>query len=168
MTCAVVGVGGNLDDPVSHVARALGELEEIAATSVLKRSSLYCSPPLGGAAQPDYINAVALLETALEPHLLLGELQAIEAAHGRERGAERWAARTLDLDLLLYGELQLHDERLTVPHTGIAERAFVLYPLHEIAPEMAIPGYGHLAELMARLPATRLTRVPVPELAAPA
>lgn len=146
MTIAYVGLGSNLDGPLRHVRLALDELDRMPATRVLARSSLYRSAPLGdqpaGApAQDDFINAVARLDTDLAPEDLLDELQRLEDAHGRERPFAN-APRTLDLDLLLYGTLQLKSERLTVPHPRLQERAFVLRPLLELDAGLAIPGLG--------------------------
>lgn len=115
-------------------------------------SSLYRSAPLGPANQPDYVNAVMAVETALAPLALLDALQALETAFGRVRHGERWGPRTLDLDILLYGSEILATDRLTVPHPGLAEREFVLYPLQEIAPDLNIPGLGPLADLVRRCP----------------
>ncbi|MSR14493.1 MAG: 2-amino-4-hydroxy-6-hydroxymethyldihydropteridine diphosphokinase [Gammaproteobacteria bacterium] len=153
---AYVGIGSNLDHPERQVQSAVTELGEIRATEVRCYSSLYLSPPLGPPDQPDYVNAVAELVTALQPHALLDELQRLESAHGRIRDL-RWGPRTLDLDLLLYGTLQLHDSRLTVPHPRLAERAFVVVPLCEIAPDLEIPGGGPL-ELLKRCFAEDLLR----------
>lgn len=148
MQRAFIGLGSNLDDPVRQVRSALAELADLPRTRLLRHSSLYRSPPMGPSGQPDYVNAVALLETALEPIELLDALQAIEAAHGRRREL-RWGPRTLDLDLLIYGELCLDHPRLLLPHPGIGERAFVLVPLAEVAPELEIPGRGPVAALAA-------------------
>ncbi|VAX12158.1 2-amino-4-hydroxy-6-hydroxymethyldihydropteridinepyrophosphokinase [hydrothermal vent metagenome] len=154
-----VGLGANLDDPHAQVMQAIDELALLPQTGSLAVSSLYRSVPLvlpeqaetGTSLQPDYINAVAKLETALAPHALLDKLQAIEQAHGRRRDGQRWAARPLDLDILLYGNQQFDDERLRVPHEGIAVRNFVLYPLGELAPPtLHIPGMGKLADLLNR------------------
>lgn len=135
MTIAYVGIGSNLDDPRSHVLQAFDELDELPRTRVVKRSSLYRSAPLGYTAQPDFLNAVAQLETALPAERLLAELQVIEARHGRSRGFPN-APRTLDLDVLLYGDAVLSLPTLTIPHPRMKERAFVLQPLIEIAPEL--------------------------------
>ncbi len=156
MVRAFIGLGSNLDEPRVQLQRALQALTELPRTKLATHSSLYRSAPLGGLDQPDYLNAVAALETHLSAPALLVELQAIETRQGRVRDAQRWQSRTLDLDLLLYGELQLHDEALTVPHPGMAQRAFVLYPLQEIAPDLVIPGLGALSALTAQCPRTDL------------
>ncbi len=144
---AFVGLGANLDDPRMQVSQALGELGAIAGTRVVKASSLYRSAPVGHGTQPDFINAVAELATGLSAHDLLAELQAIEARHGRRRSFAN-AARTLDLDLLLYGGETVRDQTLTLPHPRMHERAFVLLPLLEIAPAAVVPGHGPARELL--------------------
>jgi 2-amino-4-hydroxy-6-hydroxymethyldihydropteridine diphosphokinase len=133
VTIAYVGVGSNLDQPANHVRRALDEMATIRRTQLQAQSSLYRSAPLGYAAQPDFVNAVAALETALPAGELLKELQAIEKHHGRERSFAN-APRTLDLDLLLFGNERIAAQDLVVPHPRMHERAFVLRPLLEIAP----------------------------------
>jgi 2-amino-4-hydroxy-6-hydroxymethyldihydropteridine diphosphokinase len=156
MIRAFVGLGSNLDDPQTQLQRALRALAELPHTRLAMHSGLYRSAPLGSLDQPDYLNAVAALDTQLSAADLLAALQAIERRQGRVRSAQRWEARTLDLDLLLYGELQLHDAALTVPHPGLRERAFVLYPLQAIAPDLIIPGLGELSALIAQCPRTDL------------
>ncbi len=146
-----VGVGSNLDDPADHILAALDELEGIRSTCCMKCSQLYISPPMGPADQPDYINAVASLETKLKPYSLLLEFQVIELKHGRVRG-RRWGERTLDLDLLLYADLIFDDPKLTIPHPGIRNRAFVLYPLQEIAPDLVLPGGDFIGNMVAACP----------------
>jgi 2-amino-4-hydroxy-6-hydroxymethyldihydropteridine diphosphokinase len=135
VTLAFVGIGSNLDDPRAQVLRAFEELDELPHTRLVKKSSLYRSAPVGYAAQPDFVNAVAQLETGLPAERLLAELQAIELRHGRSRSFAN-APRTLDLDLLLYGAAQLKTATLQVPHPRMRERAFVLKPLLEIAPQL--------------------------------
>ncbi|WP_428609037.1 2-amino-4-hydroxy-6-hydroxymethyldihydropteridine diphosphokinase [Sedimenticola sp.] len=154
---AYIGLGSNLADPVRQVRSAFEALQQIPQTVVRQCSSLYLSSPMGPTDQPDYINAVVALETLLEPHALLTELQAIESAQGRTRGV-RWGARTLDLDLLVYGKEMIADEELTVPHPGLPGRAFVLYPLQEIEPNLEIPGMGMLAVLVMHCPKEGLQR----------
>lgn len=160
---AFIGLGSNLDDPLRQVRTALAELAELPSSRVSAVSSLYRSVPLQGPGvpqdQPDYINAVARLESALTAEALLDALQAIEARHGRVRGSAHWGPRTLDLDILLYGDLRIDTPRLRVPHPGLAERNFVLQPLAEIAPDLDIPGQGPLRELLARCPRTELERL---------
>lgn len=144
---AYVALGSNLDGPVRQVRSALAELDGLEDARLLAHSPLYRSPPLGPGGQPDYVNAVALLETTLDPHQLLDQLQAIEQRHGRERGV-RWGPRTLDLDLLLYGAQRIASPRLHVPHPELGKRAFVLVPLHDIAPDLQLPGLGPLVDLL--------------------
>ena len=115
---------------------------------------------MAASTQPDYLNAVAAVDTRLTAAELLRELHLIEEQHGRVRGAERWGPRTLDLDLLLYGDVQLEGDNLTVPHPGLPERSFVLYPLHEIAPQLHIPGAGSLQTLLERCSSLGLQAMP--------
>ncbi len=149
MVTAYIGLGSNLADPQARLRRAFAELAQLPQSQLLAQSSLYRSAPMGSQDQPDYLNAVAALETALSPLALLAGLQAVEAAHQRVRG-ERWGPRTLDLDLLLYADQTIDLPTLTVPHPGLYERNFVLYPLAEIASGLVIPGLGVLGELLAR------------------
>jgi 2-amino-4-hydroxy-6-hydroxymethyldihydropteridine diphosphokinase len=146
---AFIGVGSNLDEPVRQVQTALAELAQLPHSELRTRSALYSTPPMGPPDQPDYINAVAELTTSLTPHRLLAELQKIEQAHHRMRQAH-WGPRTLDLDLLVYGTAVIDDARLRVPHPGLAERAFVVIPLAEIAPDLLIPGLPAPHVLQAR------------------
>lgn len=156
---AYIGLGSNLDDPAGQVRRALAALRVLPRTKWVRASSLYRSRPLGDAAQPDYINAVAVVDTLLDAHALLDALQAIEAAQGRDRSAGRWSSRTLDLDLLLYGEERHRDERLTVPHPGIAEREFVLCPLAEVEPGLSVPGLGYVRDRVRECDLRGLQRI---------
>ncbi len=156
---AWIGLGSNLEQPLHQVGSALDELTGIPDTRLIVASSLYRSAPMGPADQPSYINAVACLETKLTAAALLDALQAIETAHGRVRNSERWGPRTLDLDILLYANEQIANSRLTVPHPGIAERSFVLYPLAEIAPDLEIPGLGSLRALLAGCSSDGLERL---------
>ena len=137
MTIAYVGIGSNLDDPRAKVLAAFDELDRMPQTRVVKKSSLYRSAPMGHTDQPDFINAVAQLETGLPAERLLAELQELEARHGRKRSFPN-APRTLDLDVLLFGDLTLDSPTLKIPHPRMHERAFVLKPLLEIAPELAL------------------------------
>ncbi|MFU8821647.1 MAG: 2-amino-4-hydroxy-6-hydroxymethyldihydropteridine diphosphokinase [Gammaproteobacteria bacterium] len=146
---AYVGLGSNLDHPAGQVRRALSALAAIPDTRFIASSALYRSPPMGPQDQPDYVNAVAGLLTCLPARQLLGALQAIEDAQGRRRDGPRWGPRTLDLDLLLYGALCLDEDDLSLPHPGLAERAFVLVPLLELAPGLRVPGGGSIARLAA-------------------
>jgi 2-amino-4-hydroxy-6-hydroxymethyldihydropteridine diphosphokinase len=141
VTVAFVGLGANLGEPQRQVQQAFRELDAIAHTRVVRTSSLYRSEPLGFADQPRFVNAVAQVETGLPAGRLLAELQAVEARHGRSRSFAN-APRTLDLDLLLFGNVVIDTASLQVPHPRMHERAFVLLPLLEIAPDVAIPGQG--------------------------
>ncbi len=133
-----IGIGSNLEHPVKQVTQALEELQSIPHTEVIGASRLYRSDPIGPVDQPRYINAVAAIDTLLQPERLLDQLQAIEALHDRKRSV-RWGPRTLDLDLLLYADQVIRTDRLTVPHIEMGNRAFVLYPLAEIAPTLKFP-----------------------------
>jgi len=144
---AYIGLGSNLEQPVDQLQRALPELNQIPGSSLQASSSLYLSSPMGSTDQPDYVNSVAILHTELPPMGLLDELQRIEQAHGRIR-TQHWGPRTLDLDLLLYGDKILQNDRLRVPHPGIGERSFVLLPLAELAPDLQIPGLGAVSEVL--------------------
>ena len=137
---AFIGVGSNLDEPVQQVEQAIAALSGLDQSRLVLRSSLYRSGPLGPQDQPDFINAVAAVLTQLAPQDLLTALQEIENKQGRTRAGERWGPRTLDLDLLVYGNVTVSTPSLTVPHPRIAERNFVLLPLSEIAPHLPIPG----------------------------
>ncbi|WP_147651347.1 2-amino-4-hydroxy-6-hydroxymethyldihydropteridine diphosphokinase [Vulcaniibacterium gelatinicum] len=151
---AAIGLGANLGDAAATVRAAIAALADLPDTELLAASRLYRTPAWGETAQPDFINAAALLRTGLEARALLQALLAIERRHGRERSAAtRWGARTLDLDLLLYGDAVIAEAGLHVPHPHLHERAFALVPLLEIAPEIAIPGVGPAREALARLPA---------------
>ena len=155
---AHIGLGSNLDDPVRQVRQALQELGGLARTQLLASSSLYRTAPIGKLDQPDFVNAVAMLDTALSPRELLQELLALEARHGRVR-SERNGPRTLDLDLLLLGALVLHEPGLELPHPRMHERAFVLLPLEQVSPDAVIPGRGSVKDLAARLPDQGVTRI---------
>jgi len=160
---AYIGLGSNLKDPVSQVARAIAELTEIPSSRFVSASSLYRSVPLEGegvpAGQPEYVNAVAAIDTRLSALQLLSALQTIEQQHGRQRGQARWAPRTLDLDLLLYGQNIINHEQLIIPHPGLVERNFVLYPLAEIVPDLVLPVYGPLVEVLAGISSEGLQRL---------
>lgn len=146
-----IGIGSNLGEPITQVKSAIAALSDLDSVSLIVSSSLYASPPMGPQDQPDYINAVVELSTTLSAHELLDQLQAVEQLQGRVRN-RHWGERTLDLDLLLYGQEALDDERLQVPHPGIALRSFVLYPLAEVAPDLIIPKLGGITELLKHCP----------------
>ncbi len=156
---AYIGLGSNLDDPVAQIRQAIAALENLPHSELEQVSSLYRSAPMGPQGQPDYINAVAKLKTTLQPLELLSILQAIENDQGRVRTI-RWGARTLDLDVLLFDDLEMQSERLTIPHPGLAEREFVVIPLAEIAKQdLHIPNVGELADLKPRFQQHRLERL---------
>ncbi|MCB1767994.1 MAG: 2-amino-4-hydroxy-6-hydroxymethyldihydropteridine diphosphokinase [Candidatus Competibacteraceae bacterium] len=156
---AFIGLGSNLDDPIAQVRLACTELFALSECTNLQCSSLYHSAPMGPQDQPPYINAVAAFDTTLAPMRLLDALQAIELSHHRVREGQRWGPRTLDLDLLLYGDRIIDLPRLTVPHPGLTVREFVLHPLAEIAPDRLIPGYATVRELAAACPLRGLRRL---------
>ena len=153
-----IGIGSNVDNPEGQVNAAQQALRILPKTHVIASSSMYKSPPMGPQDQPDYINAVTELETLLTPHYLLDCLQQIEQQQGRVRG-RHWGERTIDLDLLLYDDELIADARLKVPHPGIGERAFVVYPLAEIDADISIPGKGLLINLLAGCPRNGLERL---------
>ncbi len=153
-----VALGSNLGDPVVQVRRAMIEMAALPCTSVRQASSLYRTPPWGDVDQPDYVNAVVELETALEPSPLLDALLDIEQRMGRVRD-RRNGPRVIDLDLLLHGTHVLDETRLTVPHPRMHDRAFVLLPLAEIAPDLVIVGHGRVAELAAGAADDRIERL---------
>lgn len=145
---AYVGLGSNLDGPVEQLRGALRELARLPDSRLLAVSSFYRNPPMGPRDQPDYVNAVAGVLTALAPEALMDELQAIERAQGRNRvESRRWGPRRIDLDILIYGNRVVERSNLRIPHPGISDRNFVLFPLLELAPELVIPECGIVREL---------------------
>lgn len=160
---AFIALGANLGDPAAQIERAFDELARLPETRLAARSGLYLSKAEGYEAQPDFVNAVALLSTRLAPRALLEALLEIEARHGRRRDFKN-APRTLDLDLLLYDGLMLHEPGLTLPHPRMCERIFVLQPMSEIAPDQPIPGKGVVADCLADLPATAPRLLPRSDL----
>jgi 2-amino-4-hydroxy-6-hydroxymethyldihydropteridine diphosphokinase len=153
-----IGLGSNLENPLEQIKTAIKDMKAMVDTELVACSSLYKSPPMGPQDQPDYINAAIELDTTLTAHSLLDELQKIEQQHGRVR-KRHWGERTLDLDILVYGEQVLDDDRLTVPHPGIAERAFVVYPLAELDSSLVIPGLGKVGQLVETCPREGLQQV---------
>lgn len=151
MTRAFVALGGNLGDTHAYLRQALAALASLPQTRLLASSRFYRTPPWGVREQPPFLNAAAALDTSLAPHALLDALLDIERAAGRVREGERWGPRTLDLDLLHMDGVRLHDDRLTLPHPRIAERAFVLLPLAELAPDLDLPGQGEVDRLLDAL-----------------
>jgi 2-amino-4-hydroxy-6-hydroxymethyldihydropteridine diphosphokinase len=159
-TPAYVALGSNLGDSAGELRRACAALARLPVTQLVAVSGFYRNPPFGVVDQPDFVNAVAGLLTQLAPRELLAALKGIELAQGRDRStASRWGPRVLDLDLLLHGRARISDEGLTLPHPGIAERNFVLFPLLEIAPGLDVPGHGDITGLASRLDRSGLTRL---------
>jgi 2-amino-4-hydroxy-6-hydroxymethyldihydropteridine diphosphokinase len=153
---ACIGLGANLGDAVGALRAAVAALSDLPRTRGVAVSPLYRTAPIDSCG-PDYVNAVALIDTTLAPIELLDALQAIELAHGRER-PYRNAPRTLDLDVLLYGDLRCDTPRLTLPHPRLHERAFVLAPLADLAPDLWLPGHGRVAEALRRVGDQRIER----------
>lgn len=147
---AYVGLGSNLEQPIAQVRSAMAALERLRASRLVRCSSLYRTVPVGFADQPDFINAVCALDTELAAETLMSCLLAIEQTQGRSRGPLRNQPRTLDLDLLLYGDQELSSPMLTLPHPRLHERAFVLVPLAEVAPALHVPRHGNIRALLAR------------------
>lgn len=159
-----LGLGSNLAEPLQQLRDALVAIERLPGSQLADVSSFYISDPLGPSDQPRYVNAVAALDTRLTPLELLDALQAIELEQGRVRKDQRWGPRTLDLDILLFGQRRLAEERLTVPHYHMHARAFVLYPLAEIAGELQLPDGRYLRELLAACPFEGLERLPAQQV----
>ena len=160
---ACVGLGGNVGEVARTLAAALDALDRLPGTRLLRASRFYRTPAWGRRDQPDFLNGAAVLETGLAAQDLLDALLAIERGFGRERGdgdGERWGPRTLDLDLLLYGETVIDAPGLRVPHPYLHERAFALVPLAEIAPAAPIPGHGSVAQALASLDASGIEAIP--------
>lgn len=154
-----IGLGSNLDTPLSQLKKAIEHLKKLKALNVIAVSNFYSSPPMGPQDQPDYINAVVEVSTTLTAEQLLDELQRIEYEQGRVR-KEHWGARTLDLDVLLYGSDEINSERLIVPHSGISERNFVLYPLQDLVDSnFIIPNLGEIGELVTACPMDGIKRL---------
>ncbi len=156
---AYLALGSNLDDPRAQVGRAFDALAGLPQTRLVLRSALYASRPLGPVEQPDFVNAVAGLLTGLEPGALLAALKDLESRLGRARPVVRWGPRRIDLDLLVHGTACIATGELTLPHPGIAERAFVLAPLAEIAPDLDVPGLGRVRALLAGVDTTTVERI---------
>ncbi|HEX2825631.1 MAG TPA: 2-amino-4-hydroxy-6-hydroxymethyldihydropteridine diphosphokinase [Burkholderiales bacterium] len=158
LTPAYIALGSNLDDPLRQIEGGIEELAMLPDTRLGAVSSLYRTAPVGFDDQPDFINAVAMIETELGARALLDELLAIEKRYARVRGMKN-GPRTLDLDIVLYGDTAQSGEALTIPHPRMHERAFVLVPLAEIAPDAVVPGLGKVRELAARVDASGVTRI---------
>jgi len=153
-----IGLGSNLNDPVYQVQRALGRLGEIPQTVINAYSDLFQSTPTGPQDQPDFINAVACISTSLEPVTLLAALKQIEQDFGRQP-VEHWGPRVIDLDILLYGDQMIDTNTLKVPHPCIADRAFVVHPLSQIAPDLIVPGIGAVPVLLQQHTVEAVTKV---------
>lgn len=152
MLRAWIGIGSNLGDPVARVQAAQDALRGLADGGGFRASGLYRSRPWGGVEQPDFVNAVASFFTRTDAEALLAALQRLEKALGRQRNAEqRWGPRKIDLDLLLLGDLRVCSPTLELPHPHLHERGFVLAPLAEIAPDLAIPGRGTVQQCLDAL-----------------
>lgn len=158
MSRVYLALGSNLADPLHQVQAALDALATLPETTLLTTSSFYRTPPYGPPDQPDYLNAAVALETALAPDALLDLTQRIELEQGRVRKDERWGPRTLDLDIMLFGDRTLNTPRLTVPHYDMHNRAFMLVPLLEIAPELVFPNGQRVAECLAALDVSAIQR----------
>ncbi|BAE73764.1 2-amino-4-hydroxy-6-hydroxymethyldihydropteridinepyrophosphokinase [Sodalis glossinidius str. 'morsitans'] len=157
MECVWLALGSNLAEPLQQVSAALVALASLPQTRLVACSSYYRSRPLGPQDQPDFLNAVVALNTTLAPETLLDHTQAIELRQGRTRKADRFGPRTLDLDILLFGERIIATSRLTVPHYDMHNREFMLYPLAELAPDLQFPNGVPLAERLRQVPRNGLT-----------
>lgn len=153
---AYVALGSNVDDPPLQIARAYEMLAQVPDTLLVLQSRRYRTKPFGPVVQPDFVNAAAGLLTRLPARELLAALQGVETRLGRTRPAERWGPRRIDLDLLVYGTERIDEPGLTVPHPGLAERAFVLAPLADIAPSLRVPGLGVVRDLLAAIDASQI------------
>ena len=154
-----IGLGANLGDPVAQLTSALSHLASHPDITLQTRSHFYESIPMGPQNQPNYINAVCKVSTNFEPLALLHELQKIEQAHGRERKDIRWGARTLDLDLLIFGDEFIQTDELTIPHYGMRGREFVLVPLFELQPDLIMPDNQPIAKWVSECDISQLTRI---------
>ncbi|HEV8078152.1 MAG TPA: 2-amino-4-hydroxy-6-hydroxymethyldihydropteridine diphosphokinase [Marinobacter sp.] len=159
MTDVFVGLGSNLANPAAQLGRAIAELAALPWTTLVAQSPFYASKPVGPQDQPDYVNGAVWLNTGLTAHILLNHLQIIEQAHGRER-LQHWGPRTLDLDVLLFGQQTLNDDRLTVPHAHLSQRDFVLQPLLDLNPKLTLPDGTTVALLRQQCPDNQLRKLP--------
>lgn len=155
MTRVYIAIGSNLASPLEQVNAAVTALAAIPDSRMVAVSSFYRTPPLGPQDQPDYLNAAVALETELQAEALLDHTQRIELQQGRQRKAERWGPRTLDLDIMLFGDAVIHSERLTVPHYDMKNRGFMLWPLYEIAPTLHFPDGTTLRQVLENLGAEK-------------
>lgn len=161
MNLVYLGLGANLNAPKQQLDNAVNALKKLTDCQFVGASSYYASKPMGPQDQPDYINAVAAIKTSLLPEQLLDATQQIELDHGRVRKAERWGPRSLDIDILLFADQCINTARLIVPHYGLTEREFVVYPLLEIAPKLNLPSGVALSTLAAQLPLNDLQKLPL-------
>lgn len=161
MQCVYLGLGANLNTPKKQLDNAIVALKALPNCEFVAVSHYYASKPMGPKDQPDYVNAVACIKTSLAPEALLDLTQAIELEHGRIRKSQRWGARTLDIDILLFGEQIINTERLIVPHYGLHEREFVVYPLQEIAPALILPSGIAINHIAINLPLNHLKQLPL-------
>jgi len=157
---AYIGIGSNLDDPERQVRRAIEALASMPETRFVRASRLYRTAPWGRTDQPAFVNAAAEIATTLSPRALLDALLAIERAQGRHRDGTRWGPRTLDLDVLIYGDRVVDEPGLAIPHPHLADRAFVLLPLADIDPALHVPGKGRISELLRKVDATGIEPLP--------
>jgi len=159
-TTSYIGLGSNIGDSIRIISDAISLLNQLPKTTLIKASSLYASEPVSDIEQNNYINAVAKISTQLQPHELLLELQAIEAAYYRQRDTEiKWGPRTLDLDIILFGNERFNDSHLIIPHAEMQNRLFVLQPLFDISGELYISGLGSLTYLMNNAPKYKLHKL---------
>ncbi|HBL5000233.1 2-amino-4-hydroxy-6-hydroxymethyldihydropteridine diphosphokinase [Enterobacter cloacae] len=158
MTLAYIAIGSNLASPLEQVNAAVQALSEIPQSRIVTVSSFYRTPPLGPQDQPDYLNAAVVLDTALDAETLLDNTQRIELQQGRVRKAERWGPRTLDLDIMLFGNAVINTSRLTVPHYDMKNRGFMLWPLFEVAPDLIFPDGIPLRDILDNLHAEKPAR----------
>jgi len=156
---AYVALGSNLSDPARQVESAFAELAKLDDTRLIARSALWQGPPLGPQDQPDFVNAAAGLLTTRSPRDFLDALKAIERRMGRKEPAVRWGPRVIDLDLLVFGDCQVDEPGLALPHPGLHQRNFVLYPLAEIAADLPVPGRGRVGTLRQQVPGGGLERL---------
>ena len=154
-----IGLGSNLDDPRRQVTLAMERLDALPELKIEARSSLYESPPMGPANQADYVNAVVEVHTCLSPLALLGQLSDLEEAFGRDRSVGHWGPRIIDLDILLFANREIDLRRLKVPHPGLAEREFVVFPLLEIAPDLFLPNGRRLRDIAGELDPKRVKKL---------
>ncbi|MBW4935577.1 2-amino-4-hydroxy-6-hydroxymethyldihydropteridine diphosphokinase [Marinobacter sp. F4206] len=159
MTDAFIGLGSNLEDPAAQLARAVAALATLPESVLVAQSPFYASRPVGPQDQPDFVNGAVWLRTSLAPHALLDHLQSIEQRHGRER-LRHWGPRTLDLDLLVFGDRTLADERLTVPHKELPNRDFALQPLLDLNPDLTLPDGRAIKALRQHCPDNQLRKLP--------